>query len=243
MLSDRLNIIVNLRREDLTHPLQHVFEIADAYMEASMQQTACQSTDQAPDCYNEGCALPEGGTGGGGSSIHCDDIVNGALAATYSYTPGFSGEWNQWEVEGLPQGLSIDEVTGVIQGTPQGTGEFALTLSALGEFETERDENTCTLIINDALSFDVSGLPKHCVSPEDLDKLMDDANRGSNAVLSVDLESQEITGPDGGTIKFDIDAFKRHCLLNGLDDIGLTLEKAASIAAFEKTNAQTHPWA
>ena len=88
-----------------------------------------------------------------------------------------------------------------------------------------------------------NGILPIVVSPEDLDKLMDDANRGSNAVLSVDLESQEITGPDGGRIKFDIDAFKRHCLLNGLDDIGLTLEKAGSIAAFEKTNAQTHPWA
>ncbi|MBC7152619.1 MAG: 3-isopropylmalate dehydratase small subunit [Rhizobium sp.] len=88
-----------------------------------------------------------------------------------------------------------------------------------------------------------NGILPIVVSPEDLDKLMDDANRGSNAVLSVDLESQEITGPDGGRIKFDIDAFKRHCLLNGLDDIGLTLEKASSIAAFEKTNAQTHPWA
>ena len=88
-----------------------------------------------------------------------------------------------------------------------------------------------------------NGILPIVVSPEDLDKLMDDANRGSNAVLSVDLESQEITGPDGGTNKFDIDAFKRHCLLNGLDDIGLTLEKASSIAAFEKTNAQTHPWA
>ena len=88
-----------------------------------------------------------------------------------------------------------------------------------------------------------NGILPIVVSPEDLDKLMDDANRGSNAVLSVDLESQEITGPDGGTIKFDIDAFKRHCLLNGLDDIGLTLEKASIIAAFEKADAQTHPWA
>lgn len=88
-----------------------------------------------------------------------------------------------------------------------------------------------------------NGILPIVVSQEDLDKLMDDASRGSNAVLSVDLESQEITGPDGGTIRFDIDAFKRHCLLNGLDDIGLTLEKASSIAAFEKANAQTHPWA
>ena len=88
-----------------------------------------------------------------------------------------------------------------------------------------------------------NGILPIVVSQEDLDKLMDDAGRGSNAVLTVDLESQEITGPDGGTIKFDIDAFKRHCMLNGLDDIGLTLEKAGSIAAFEKTNAETRPWA
>ena len=88
-----------------------------------------------------------------------------------------------------------------------------------------------------------NGILPIVVSPEDLDKLMDDANRGSNAVLSVDLESQEITGPDGGRIKFDIDAFKRHCLLNGLDDIGLTLEKAAAIDAFEAKAATLRPWA
>ncbi|MDI6838394.1 MAG: 3-isopropylmalate dehydratase small subunit, partial [Rhizobiaceae bacterium] len=88
-----------------------------------------------------------------------------------------------------------------------------------------------------------NGILPIVVSPENLDKLMDDAGRGSNAVLTVDLEAQEITGPDGGTIKFDIDPFKRHCLLNGLDDIGLTLEKAASIATFEKANAVAHPWA
>ncbi|WP_114362993.1 3-isopropylmalate dehydratase small subunit [Ciceribacter lividus] len=88
-----------------------------------------------------------------------------------------------------------------------------------------------------------NGILPIVVSPENLEKLMDDASRGSNAVLTVDLENQEITGPDGGTIKFDIDPFKRHCLLNGLDDIGLTLEKAASIANFEKANAVAHPWA
>ena len=81
------------------------------------------------------------------------------------------------------------------------------------------------------------------VTPEELEKLMDDASRGSNAVLSVDLEAQEITGPDGGKISFSIDEFKRHCMLNGLDDIGLTLEKSASIASFEKKNAETRPWA
>jgi 3-isopropylmalate/(R)-2-methylmalate dehydratase small subunit len=53
----------------------------------------------------------------------------------------------------------------------------------------------------------------------------------------------EITGPDGGSITFDLDAFKRHCLLNGLDDIGLTLEKGKAIDNFEKKNAASHPWA
>ena len=81
------------------------------------------------------------------------------------------------------------------------------------------------------------------VSQDDLDKLMDDASRGSNAILTVDLEAQEITGPDGGRIGFEIDAFRRHCLLNGLDDIGLTLEKAASIDSFEKEAAASRPWA
>ncbi len=64
---------------------------------------------------------------------------------------------------------------------------------------------------------------------------MDDASRGSNAILTVDLENLEITGPDGGSIKFDLDEFKRHCLLNGLDDIGLTLEKGKAIDSFEKS--------
>lgn len=88
-----------------------------------------------------------------------------------------------------------------------------------------------------------NGILPIVVSPEDLEKLMDDAQRGSNAVLTVDLETQEITGPDGGTISFELDAFRRHCMLNGLDDIGLTLEKANSIASFETSNAQTRPWA
>lgn len=88
-----------------------------------------------------------------------------------------------------------------------------------------------------------NGILPIVVSQDDLDKLMDDASRGSNAILTVDLESQEITGPDGGRITFDIDAFRRHCLLNGLDDIGLTLEKAASIDSFEKQNASSRPWA
>jgi len=77
---------------------------------------------------------------------------------------------------------------------------------------------------------------------EDVDKLMDDAARGANAVLSVDLESQKITGPDGGEISFEVDAFKKHCLLNGLDDIGLTMQKSDAISAFEAHNAAIMPW-
>ncbi|HMA15311.1 MAG TPA: 3-isopropylmalate dehydratase small subunit, partial [Kiloniellaceae bacterium] len=69
---------------------------------------------------------------------------------------------------------------------------------------------------------------------EQVDLLMDDAQRGANAIVTVDLEKQEITGPDGGTITFDLDPFRKHCLINGLDDIGLTLQKADKIAAFEK---------
>lgn len=71
------------------------------------------------------------------------------------------------------------------------------------------------------------------VSPEDLQKLMDDASRGSNATLTVDLESQEIRGPDGGAVKFEIDPFRKHCLLNGLDAIGLTMVKEQKISDFE----------
>jgi 3-isopropylmalate/(R)-2-methylmalate dehydratase small subunit len=72
------------------------------------------------------------------------------------------------------------------------------------------------------------------VSPEDLEKLFDDAERGANATLTIDLENQEIRGPDGGTVKFDIDPFKKHCMLNGLDGIGLTMEKGAAIDSYEK---------
>lgn len=87
-----------------------------------------------------------------------------------------------------------------------------------------------------------NGILPIVVSQEDLDKLMDDAERGSNATLSVDLESQTIKGPDGGTIKFDIDPFKKHCLLNGLDDIGLTMEKASSIDTYEGKLSEARPW-
>ncbi len=80
------------------------------------------------------------------------------------------------------------------------------------------------------------------VSKDDLDKLMDDAERGANATLTVDLEAQTIQGPDGGSIAFDIDPWKKHCLINGLDDIGLTLQKSAKIDAFEERRSQEAPW-
>jgi 3-isopropylmalate/(R)-2-methylmalate dehydratase small subunit len=81
------------------------------------------------------------------------------------------------------------------------------------------------------------------VSAADLEKLMDDADRGSNATLTINLDAQEIRGPDGGVVKFDIDPHRKHCLLNGLDDIGLTMEKAAAIDAFEKKASEARPWA
>jgi 3-isopropylmalate/(R)-2-methylmalate dehydratase small subunit len=81
------------------------------------------------------------------------------------------------------------------------------------------------------------------VSPEDLEKLFEDADRGANATLSIDLEAQEIRGPDGGVVKFDIDPFRKHCLLNGLDDIGLTKQKADKIARYEDTAKEARPWA
>ena len=80
------------------------------------------------------------------------------------------------------------------------------------------------------------------VSEEELEKLMDDAKRGANATLSVDLEAQTISGPDGGTIHFDIDPDRKHRLLNGIDDIGETLEKAPSIDAYEARMKEQRPW-
>jgi 3-isopropylmalate/(R)-2-methylmalate dehydratase small subunit len=87
-----------------------------------------------------------------------------------------------------------------------------------------------------------NGILPVVVSAEDLAKLMDDAKRGANATVSINLEAQEIHGPDGGLVRFDIDPFRKHCLLNGLDDIGLTLEKAAHIAAFEQKSTAERFW-
>ncbi|OIP83209.1 MAG: 3-isopropylmalate dehydratase small subunit [Rhodobacterales bacterium CG2_30_65_12] len=77
---------------------------------------------------------------------------------------------------------------------------------------------------------------------EQVDLLMSDAEKGQNARMTVDLEAQVITTSDGAEIPFEVDAFRKHCLLNGLDDIGLTLEKKAAIDAFEAKAAQARPW-
>jgi 3-isopropylmalate/(R)-2-methylmalate dehydratase small subunit len=75
-----------------------------------------------------------------------------------------------------------------------------------------------------------------------VDVLMKDAEKGSNARIEVDLEAQTVTTSDGETFSFEVDALKKHCLLNGLDDIGLTMEKAASIDAYESKLQVSHPW-
>ena len=79
--------------------------------------------------------------------------------------------------------------------------------------------------------------------PQDqVDVLMEDARRGENARITVDLDSQTVTSSDGRQFRFAVDAFKKHCLLNGLDDIGLTMEKKASIDAYEIKAAADRPW-
>jgi len=87
-----------------------------------------------------------------------------------------------------------------------------------------------------------NGILPIALPQEDVDKLMADAERGANATITVDLEAQTIRGPDGGTVRFDIDPFRKHCLLNGLDDIGLTLEKATAIDSFEARHTEARPW-
>jgi 3-isopropylmalate/(R)-2-methylmalate dehydratase small subunit len=77
----------------------------------------------------------------------------------------------------------------------------------------------------------------------EIDKLIDDAGRGANATLSIDLAAQEIRGPDGGVIRFEIDPFRKRCLMEGLDDIGLTLEKEGAIEQFEQRARLERPWA
>ena len=87
-----------------------------------------------------------------------------------------------------------------------------------------------------------NGILPIVVNKQQLDQLMDDAENGANAILDVDLEAQEIIRPSGEKVTFEIDEFRKHCLINGLDDIGLTMEKEENIDNFEKKRAAEQPW-
>ncbi len=87
-----------------------------------------------------------------------------------------------------------------------------------------------------------NGILPIALPQEEVDKLMEDAENGANATMSIDLETQTIKRPDGDEISFELDAFKKHCLLNGLDDIGLTMEKESSIDSFEAKRRAATPW-
>ncbi|PRY79470.1 3-isopropylmalate/(R)-2-methylmalate dehydratase small subunit [Yoonia maritima] len=88
-----------------------------------------------------------------------------------------------------------------------------------------------------------NGILPIALPQEQVDVLMKDAEKGSNARIEIDLEAQTITSSDGEVFSFEVDEFKKHCLLNGLDDIGLSLEKVASIDSFEAKAAAERPWA
>ena len=87
-----------------------------------------------------------------------------------------------------------------------------------------------------------NGILPIVVSKEELDQLMDDADNGANSILDIDLENQQIGRPNGETINFEIDEFRKHCLINGLDDIGLTMQKQSNIDNFEKKREAEKPW-
>lgn len=87
-----------------------------------------------------------------------------------------------------------------------------------------------------------NGILPIALPQSEIDKLLDDASRGANAVITVDLEKQQIRGPDGGTIGFDIDPFRKACLINGWDDIGLTLRNKTEIDTFEERRNLGQPW-
>ena len=87
-----------------------------------------------------------------------------------------------------------------------------------------------------------NGILPIALPQSEIDKLMDDAERGANAIISVDLEKQEIRGPDGGVIRFEIDPFRKQILLNGWDDIGLTLRDGAAIDDYEAKAKLSKPW-
>jgi 3-isopropylmalate/(R)-2-methylmalate dehydratase small subunit len=87
-----------------------------------------------------------------------------------------------------------------------------------------------------------NGILPIALPKSEIDKLLDDASRGANATITVNLETQEIRGPDGGVIHFDIDPFRKKCLIEGLDDIGLTLKKQDRIGEYEAKRDAARPW-
>ncbi|MBC9246776.1 3-isopropylmalate dehydratase small subunit [Paracoccus sp. 11-3] len=87
-----------------------------------------------------------------------------------------------------------------------------------------------------------NGILPIALPQEAVDILMEDARKGANARMTVDLENQTVSTSDGQEFHFDIDPFRKHCLQNGLDDIGLTIEKASSIQSYEDQMAQARPW-
>jgi len=88
-----------------------------------------------------------------------------------------------------------------------------------------------------------NGVLPIAVPQEQVDRLMEDASLGANAVITVDLERQEIVRPDGSRIHFDVDPFRKQCLLNGWDDIGLTMRHEKDISDFEARRRISEPWA
>ena len=87
-----------------------------------------------------------------------------------------------------------------------------------------------------------NGILPIALGQDDFDKVMDDAERGANATVTIDLAAQEIRGPDGGVIAFEVDPFRKHCLLDGVDDIGLTLQHAADVDDYEAAARKAQPW-
>ena len=100
-------------------------------------------------------------------------------------------------------------------------------------------ENFADIFYNNCFK---NGILPIALPREDVDKLLDDASRGANATVTIDLAKQEIRGPDGGCVKFELDPFRKRCLLEGLDDIGLTMEKAPSIDSYEAKQKAAQPW-
>ena len=87
-----------------------------------------------------------------------------------------------------------------------------------------------------------NGILPIVASQETVDKLMSDASKEESQKIEVDLENQKIVRSNGESISFDVEPFRKHCLLNGLDDIGITLQSASAIDNFEATRKQSYPW-